>query len=353
MNLNGLGFDRALEAQAAPLLTPGRSVARISAVDRGGYRVRTADAELRAVLTGRFRFSAPAATDRPCVGDWVCIERLPSGMPALIHAVLPRKNFLRRKCAGPSVDYQMIAANLDGVFILQGCRRDFNLARLQRYLVMAADGGVRPFLVLSKTDLVTAGELERRLDEIRRAGISAPVLPLSNETDRGLDAVRDALVPSRTYGLLGSSGVGKTTLINKLSGRELLPVRDVSQSGKGVHTTTRRQLIVLENGALLIDTPGLRELGLIGDDGGPGDAFADIAEYAGQCRFPDCTHVQEPGCAVRAALESGGLSPERYRNYSKLAREMAFHRLSYVEKRRKEKAFGKRVKSALRRLQDE
>jgi ribosome biogenesis GTPase len=290
--------------------------------------------------------------DLPCVGDWLCAQWPSSGGPAIIHEVLPRKTFLRRKRPGDSVDFQMIAANIDVAFIVQGCRYDFNVPRLDRYLVMANDGHIEPRIILSKIDLLSPGEQERLVDEIRGAGISAPVIPLSNTTGMGLEEFRDRLAPGKTYCLLGSSGVGKTTLINRLMGRAVFETRDVSGTGEGVHTTARRQLLVLDCGAMLIDTPGMRELGLLGTGDGMDATFGDIAEFSTQCRFPDCTHTQEPGCAVLTALRNGELSDDRYQNYMKLRKESQYYDLSYVEKRRKDRAFGRFVKSALKQMKD-
>ena len=314
--------------------------------------MRNALGEISAEISGRFRFELQSAADLPCVGDWVGVQWPVSGGPAIIHDVLPRRTFLRRKCPGRSVDYQMIAANIDAAFIVQGCTVDFNVHRLERYLVMTHAGGIESLVVLSKTDLMPREELDRRIDAIRSAGIAASVLPLSNATGDGLDAIRERLVPARTYCLLGSSGVGKSTLINRLMEREEFATKDVSATGEGVHTTARRQLRLLEGGAMLIDTPGMRELGLIGADEGVDATFGDVGEFAAQCRFPDCTHVHEPGCAVLAAVESGEMDEDRYRSYLKLRKETEYHDMSYIDKRRKDRAFGRFVKSALKQKKD-
>lgn len=350
MELTDLGFDRWFEERAAGLPQGGRRLARVTAVDRDAFLVRSPDGEVHAELAGRFRFSVQSAVDLPCVGDWVGVQWPSSGGPAIVHEVLPRRTFLRRKCPGKSVDFQMIAANIDVAFIVQGCTQDFNVARLDRYLVIAHDGGIEPWIVLTKTDLVSPEELERRLEEIRGAGISVPVVPLSNTTGAGLEEFRALLAAGRTYCLLGSSGVGKTTLINRLTGREAFETKAVSGTGEGVHTTARRHLLVLDGGAMLIDTPGMRELGLLGTGDGIDATFRDIGDYAAQCRFPDCTHIHEPGCAVLAALETGELGEDRYQSYLKLKKEADYHGLSYVEKRKKDRAFGRLVKSVVKQL---
>jgi ribosome biogenesis GTPase len=203
-------------------------------------------------------------------------------------------------------------------------------------------------LLLTKTDLVSARELESMIGQVRLAGIDASIVTLSNLTGAGLDQVRELLIPGRTHCLLGSSGIGKTTLINRLAGDSGLDTRGVSHTGEGRHTTTRRQLIVLDGGALLIDMPGMRELGMLGVNEGLEDAFADVGELAKNCRFADCGHSSEPGCAVRAAIERHDLSEERLQDYRKLRKESAFHDLSYVERRKKDRDFGRLVRSALK-----
>jgi len=271
-----------------------------------------------------------------------------SGASAVIHGVLPRKTFLRRKSPGKNVDFQMIAANVDVAFIVQSCHYDFNLRRLDRYLVMVNDGHIEPVLVLSKIDLLVPGQLEQILASVTRAGVVTKTIALSNTTSAGVDEFRQVLVPGKTYCLMGSSGVGKSTLINRLIGRDAFGTKAVSGTGEGTHATARRQMVVLDQGAMLIDTPGMRELGILGASGGIDDSFADIRELASRCRFADCTHTQEPDCAVIMAVESGGLSEERYRSYLKLKKESDYHETSYVEKRRKDRAFGRFIKSAMK-----
>ncbi len=346
MELTELGLDGVLAEQAR--CGSGQRLARVTAVDRGRYVVRNEQGEVPAELTGRFLHAATSSVDMPCVGDWVCVQYHDAESHASIHDVVPRRSFLRRKAPGKNIDFQMIAANIDVAFIVQSCHFDFNVRRLERYLVMVNEGHIEPVLLLTKTDLVSAPELERMIANIRAAGITARIFPLSNVTGEGVEQVRQLMLPGRTYCLLGSSGVGKTTLINHLLGRDALETAAVSGTGEGRHTTTRRHLVVLDNGALLIDMPGMRELGILSAGEGLDDSFADIKALATRCRFADCSHNNEPGCAIRKAIESGELNPEHYRSYLKLKAESDFNEMSYVDKRKKDRAFGKMVKTVLK-----
>ena len=346
-DLQSIGFDAWFAERASPQVLGEQAPARVMAVDRSGYLVRGEHGESPAELSGKFRHAVESSPDLPCVGDWVGVERASPEL-AIIHQVLPRRSVLRRKRPGRAVEFQLLAANLDVALIVQSCHFDFNVRRLERYLVVAREGGIEPVVLLSKTDLVTADELDGLIGLIRAAGIQEPVLPFSNPTGAGLDRLQELLAPGRTFCLLGSSGVGKSTLVNRLLGRDALETREVSGTGEGVHTTSRRQLLLLENGAILIDTPGMRELGLLGAGDGLEESFADIQELAGRCRFGDCAHAQEPGCAVRAALESGELDEDRFQSYLKLRRESEFHDLSYVEKRKKDRELGRFYRSVLK-----
>ena len=352
MELTDLGFDKWFEDSADSVLQPGQGIARVTAVDKGAFLVRNESGESQAELAGKLRFQVQSTIDLPCIGDWVVVQWPSSGGPAIVHAVLPRKTYLRRKCPGKATDFQMIAANIDVAFIVQGCHYDFNIPRLDRYLVMVNDGYIEPQIILSKTDLISAEELTQRIDEIRFAGISARLLPLSNTTGSGLNEFRDRLDPGKTYCLLGSSGVGKTSLINRLMGEEAFDTQAVSATGEGTHTTSRRQLIVLSQGAMLIDTPGMRELGIMGASDGVSAGFDEFAGLSADCRYSDCGHEHEPGCAVRAAVESGELSEDRYSSYIKLKKESEHYEMSYQDKRKKDKAFGQFIKSAKKQMKN-
>ncbi len=345
-----LGFDPWFEARDHDVRREGQDIARVSAVDRSSYLIRNEVGEVPAELAGKFYFHAESSVELPCVGDWVAVQYHNDDTEAIIHGVFPRRTFLRRKRAGTEVDYQMIAANIDIAFIVQSCHFDFNLPRLNRYLVMAADGHVEPIVILAKTDLISPDELQQKLEAIRQAGITTRVIALSNVTGSGFDGFHQVLMPGRTYCLLGSSGVGKTTLINHLTGRDDLDTKAVSGTGEGTHTTTRRQLIVLDKGIMFIDTPGMRELGLLGAGEGVSKGFEDITELSMACRYADCSHTQEAGCAVLAAIANGELSEERYSGYLKLRKESEHYEMSYLDKRKKDKAFGRFIKTVKKNL---
>jgi ribosome biogenesis GTPase len=329
---------------------PGQSLARVAAVDRGLFLLVDQAGEFRAKLSGSYRHRLGLEQEAPCVGDWVAVDRRSADESSVVHQLLERRTLLRRRTAGDSAKYQMIAANVDSVMVVQSCHHDFNLKRLERYLVMVREGGADPCILLTKTDLVAPEVLASQRAMLRAAGITAPVLALSNVTREGIDDLEKILLSGKTYCFVGSSGVGKSTIINRLIGRERLRTGHVSATGEGRHTTVRRELIVLETGALVIDNPGMREFGVLAAETGLGSGFADIAALAAECRYGDCGHAAEPGCAVVAALHSGGLGREHYENFLKLREEAAFHGLTRTEKRRKDRDFGKFIKRAKRDL---
>ena len=351
MQLADLGFDNWFEEKRAGLALPDSTIARVTRVDRDRYLVRNEHSEVQAEPTGKLLFSADSSQDLPCVGDWVLVQYHNDGTLAIIHNLLPRRTFLRRKSAGDKVEYQMIASNIDVAFIMQSCDLNFNLRRMERYLVMVNEGHVEPVILLSKSDLVSAEELEKRISEIRDAQINARIIAFSNKTETGLEIVRQGLQQGKTYCLLGSSGVGKTTLLNHLLGCQAFetnPVRE--KDSRGRHTTARRQMTVLDSGALLVDTPGMRELGMMGVGASIDDSFSDIHELSKHCRFNDCTHSVEVGCAILAAVQSGSLGEARYQSYMKLIKESQFHEMTYVERRKKDKQFGRMIKTAMQQL---
>lgn len=338
-----LGFEYWNKAIGEDVACDGFEFARVTAVDRGSCMVNDGKREIPAEVSGRLSFCMEDQAELPCVGDWLLVRHYNERSAAIIHKVLPRRTMLQRKTPGAGSGRQIIAANLETAFIVQSCQYDFNPKRLERTLVMVAEGGLEAVVLLTKTDLAAPEELARLLDAVGNA-TSAPVIAVSNLTGQGLGDVRRRLLPGRTCCLLGSSGVGKTTLTNLLLGREAFKTAEVSGTGEGTHTTTRRQLSLLEGGGLLIDTPGMREFGMTGAEAGLEATFDELTSLAEQCRFDDCTHLSEPGCAVLAALKRGELSSQRYENYLKLRKESEHFAQSYQDRRKKDRAFGRHMK---------
>ena len=344
MGLEDLGFDAWFRQQAEARLPAETQPARVTAVDRDRWTVCDADGEVPADIAGRLRYAADDSLGYPCVGDWALVQLAQQRQLAIIHDLLPRRSLLRRKTPFRTIDYQPIAANVDVAFLVQSCDANFNLRRLERYLVMVLEAGIEPVVLLAKSDLMPAEGVQGLIETVHQAQIQAEVLAISCRTGDGMEALRRRLEPRRTYCLLGSSGVGKSTLVNLLLGAEAFATAPVRAfDGKGRHTTSRRQLVVLEGGALLIDTPGMRELGVMGVSDGIEAGFADLMELAGQCRFNDCSHRQEAGCAVRAAVERGEVEAVRYESFLRLSRESDYLEATYAERRRRDRAFGRHI----------
>ena len=324
MGLQELGwspfFAAAFERRAESGFLPARvALQRIS----GKYLLYCEEGEVRGEITGRLQYMARGPQDLPAVGDWVTVRIVPPDRRAVIVDILPRRTKFSRRAAGKRAEEQVVAANVDIVFIVQALDSSLNLRRLERYLVVASDSGARPVVLLNKSDL--CGNLSEAEAAVDRVAAGVPVHVLSARQGLGVDALNGYLAAGVTGAMLGSSGVGKSTIINRLLGADYLPTQEVRDvDAKGRHTTARRELVLLPHGGLLIDTPGMRELHLLGGAGGLEAAFEDVEALGRGCRFRDCRHEAEPGCAVREALQDGRLAPERFASYRKLLRETAF-----------------------------
>ena len=324
----------------------GHTPARVVAVHKDHFLISKGTTDVFAELSGKFVYQTDSALDLPTVGDWVLAEFYDDDTHAIIHELIPRKSLLRRKSAGRNVDYQLIGANIDVAFVIQSLDENFNPRRLERYLVMIHESGIVPVVLFSKSDLFSAEEIEAKLASIAELVVGLDVIAFSNENSMNLNEIEALLEPRKTYCLVGSSGVGKSTLLNRLLGHEVIETQPVREKdSRGRHTTTHRELIRLASGALMVDTPGMRELGNLFIETGIEETFSEIAELERVCKFSDCSHTNEKGCAIRAAIEDGTLSENRFANYQAMQREATYNEMSYYEKRQKDRAFGKLVKS--------
>jgi len=339
-----LGLTPEVRSYIIENLPEGTLVARVIREHRERYAVSDGENEYDAEITGNMRYSAASRKDFPAVGDWVTITPFDNDR-AIINQILPRKSVLARQAVGKPGEIQIISANIDYAFIVQAISNNFNINRLERYLTICNSAGIEPLLVLSKIDLVSREVTDEAVRALAKRDRHMKLVLLSNVTREGVDRVVSLMERGRTYCVIGSSGVGKSTLINTLLQREALRTGAISSStNKGRHVTEHRELFVLENGSIIIDTPGMKELGLTDDSTGLSATFREIAGVAAECRYPDCRHVSEAGCAVLEAVEKGDIDRDSYENYLKMLKEQERFTTTVAEKRRKEKHFGKILK---------
>jgi ribosome biogenesis GTPase len=319
-NLRTLGWDDRLSDEFEPYRSDGLVPGRVAVQHRGAWDVLTELGELRVDAAGRLRHDAASVAELPVVGDWVAIAARTDESSGTIHAVLPRRTKVSRKTAWQATEEQVLVANVDVIFLVTSVNEDLNLRRLERYLTLAWESGAQPVFVLTKADLLD--DVAPAVAIVESVAFGVPVVPVSSVTGEGLEHVRGYLPDGVTGAFIGSSGVGKSTLVNSLAGEEILETREIRSDGRGRHTTVRRELIVLPGAGLIVDTPGMRELQLWDADEGLEEAFDDVTSLFAHCRFNDCRHESEPDCAVRAALADGTLPADRWESYLNLEREL-------------------------------
>lgn len=349
--LGKLGYNDFFDASRSSVGAAIEQVARVVKEHKGAYELISATGEYRATVSGKRMLSARDRDDYPAVGDWVII-RDSLDDTKVIDDILPRNTTLRKKYAGKD-ESQLIAANVDVAFMVESIDRDYSLNRFERYLVLARDGGVRPVVVLNKYDLTSGADLLEKIEQIHERFGAIDVLATSIVADDGLGSLLRYIEKGLTYCFLGSSGVGKSSLINKLLAKDRIATKAIgAKTGRGKHTTTAREMYITANGGIIIDNPGSREVGIIDAGAGMGEVFADIESIATTCKFKDCRHVNEPGCAVMQALKTGEINVNQYDNYNKLLKETEHYELSNYEKRLKDKKFGKIIKNAKKLVKD-
>ena len=345
MKLDDLGYNDKIEKSRIENNLEDFDIGRVISEHKERYIVKTEKGEFEAEITGNLRFSAKGREDFPAVGDWVALTMYDSGF-SIIHEILPRFSIISRQSVSQFGEVQIIATNIDYAFLIQAVDRDFNINRLERYLTICYSSDVSPIIVLSKTDLIDEQRMNGILNDIKLRIKNVPVIAISNETQNGYEAIKKTIEKGKTYCMLGSSGVGKSTLLNNLSGRTIMRTNTISQStNKGRHVTSHRELIILENGGILVDNPGMREVGIADTTSGLEITFDKIVSLSQNCKFKDCTHTRETGCSILEAVEKGDIDKNSYENYLKLEREKAHFELTVVEKRKKDKELGKIIKN--------
>lgn len=354
LTLENLGYNETFESARKKMGLDKFSVARVISEHRGAYKVKDTDGEYLAKITGKQMFNATSREDFPAVGDWVAIAKQDETQ-AIIQSILPRSTIIQRKHGdknktGSKDETQIIATNVDVAFIVESVNRDFNLNRFDRYFAIASAGGVEPAIILNKIDLISKEELAEKLNRLRERFPDTKIIPTSTVGEQGLAELIQNIENHKTYCFLGSSGVGKSSLINLLLGQEITKTKGISSySDRGKHTTTARQMYFLPKG-IVIDNPGMREVGAADAEEGLEGIFEEINILAAQCKYADCTHTHEPDCAVLNAIASGKLNREKYENFLNLKKEASFYKKTNYEKKQKDRNFGKYIKQVKKDL---
>jgi ribosome biogenesis GTPase len=345
LTLEDLGYNNILEQFRIEQNLDNFDIGRVIKEHKERYIVRTDKGTYESEIIGNLRYTAVSRADYPAVGDWVALSAYDSDF-AIIHKIFPRRSTIERQTVGKFGEKQIIATNIDYAFIIQAVDRDFNINRLERYLTISYSTDVEPIIVLNKIDLINEIKLNDILKKINKRIYNVTIIPISNKTKVGYERLNTVFKKGKTYCFLGSSGAGKSTLINNLSGKELMKTSSISLSTKkGRHVTSHRELIVLKKGGILIDNPGMREIGIADVTSGLETTFDTIVRLSDKCRFKDCTHIHEKGCAIISAVENGEIDNASYENYLKMERERIHFQLNIAEKRKKDKKFGKMIKN--------
>ena len=350
MRLEDIGYNEFFESNRNKLKSDGFSIARVIAEYKGAYKVKNENGEYFARVTGKKIFDATSREDYPAVGDFVSIKEQDDKW-AVIEEILPRQTLIKRKYNNKN-GIQIIATNIDVAFIVESIGRDYNLNRFERYFAIANDGGIKSVIILNKIDLISQEELELKLVQIKNRFKDVDILSTSATIETGLEELRSYILSGKTYCFLGSSGVGKSSLINKLLEENAIETKEISfQTNRGRHTTTRRKMYFLKHGGIVVDNPGMREVGMTDTNEGVDDVFDEITILAKKCRYADCSHISEPECNVLLSLESGELNPEKYSNYINLKKESEYYKMTEIEKKEKDYKFGKFIKKAKKEIE--
>ncbi|MCY1719309.1 ribosome small subunit-dependent GTPase A [Prolixibacteraceae bacterium Z1-6] len=344
MTLEELGYSQELENYRKENNFDSFGVGRVILEHKERYAVKTVDNEFDAEIIGNLRFAAQTRSDFPAVGDWVAISEYGENK-VLIHAVFPRKTIIERQAVGKYGEKQIIATNIDFAFIVQAVDQDFNINRIERYLTICNASNVEPIIILNKIDLIDNATLSDLVSKVRKRIKQIPLIAISNESKEGIEDLQKSIVAGKTYCLLGSSGVGKSSLLNNLLEKQQMKTNTISTStNKGRHITSHRELTLLENGGIIIDNPGMREVGIADSGSGVEKTFETITQLSKNCKFSDCTHTTEIGCAVLVAITNGEIDVNAYENYLKIEKEKEHFESTVAEKRKKDKEFGKMIK---------